>query len=124
LLGTGNPWTVGILASAGADCFDGLEWCRTVVDHETDRLNHFQHFDLFTDQTRFADLAIASQALDDPGVDFAGKVAFHNIDYFKRFNVKLREMAKEDRLESFVTSRLGKAATEMLLRLNPEVFKT
>ncbi|KII15427.1 toll/interleukin-1 receptor domain-containing protein [Phaeobacter sp. S60] len=123
LLGTGNPWTVGILASAGADCFDGLEWCRTVVDHETDRLNHFQHFDLFTDQTRFADLAIASQALDDPDVDFAGKVAFHNIDYFMRFNVRLREMAREDRLESFVTSRLGKAATEMLLRLNPEVFK-
>lgn len=124
LLGTGNPWTVGIMAAAGADSFDGLEWCRTVVDHETDRLNHFQHFDLFTDQTRFADLAIASQALDDAGVGFAGKVAFHNIDYFMRFNVRLQEMAREDRLESFVTSRLGKAATEMLLRLNPEVFKT
>ena len=35
----------------------------------------------------------------------------------------LREMASEGRLESFVTSKLGKAATEMLLRLNPEVFK-
>lgn len=124
LLGTGNPWTVGIMASAGADSFDGLEWCRTVVDHETDRLNHFQHFDLFTDQTRFADLAIAQQALDDPGIDFAGKVAFHNIAYYMSFDTKLREMAKEGRLESFVTSKLGKAATEMLLRLNPEVFKT
>jgi hypothetical protein len=123
LLGTGNPWTVGIMAAAGADSFDGLEWCRTVVDHETDRLNHFQHFDLFTDQTRFADLAIAGQALDDPGVDFAGKVAFHNIAYFMRFNETLREMARENRLESFVTARLGKAATEMLRRLNPEVFK-
>jgi hypothetical protein len=123
LLGTGNPWTVGIMAAAGADSFDGLEWCRTVVDHETDRLNHFQHFDLFTDQTRFADLVIAGQALDDPGVDFAGKVAFHNIAYFMRFNETLREMARENRLESFVTARLGKAATEMLRRLNPEVFK-
>ncbi len=123
LLGTGNPWTVGIMAAAGADSFDGLEWCRTVVDHETDRLNHFQHFDLFTDQTRFADLAIAGQALDDPGVDFAGKVAFHNIAYFMRFNETLREMARENRLESFVTARLGKAATEMLRRLSPEVFK-
>lgn len=123
LLGTGNPWTVGIMAAAGADSFDGLEWCRTVVDHETDRLNHFQHFDLFTDQTRFADLAIASQALDDPGIDFAGKVAFHNIAYYMNFDTRLREMASEGRLESFVTSKLGKAATEMLLRLNPEVFK-
>ena len=87
-------------------------------------MNHFQHFDLFTDQTRFADLAIAHQALDDPGIDFAGKVAFHNIAYYMSFDTKLREMAKEGRLESFVTSKLGKAATEMLLRLNPEVFKT
>ena len=66
---------------------------------------------------------IAGQALDDPGVDFAGKVAFHNIAYFMRFNETLREMARENRLESFVTARLGKAATEMLRRLNPEVFK-
>jgi hypothetical protein len=124
LLGTGNPWTVAIMAAAGADSFDGLEWCRTVVDHETDRLNHFQHFDLFTDQTRFAELAIAGQALDDPGIDFAGKVAFHNIDYFLRFDAKLREMALKGRLDSFVTGRLGKAAAEMLQRLNPEVFDT
>ncbi|MDP3960218.1 MAG: toll/interleukin-1 receptor domain-containing protein [Pseudorhodobacter sp.] len=124
LLGTGNPWTVAIMAAAGADSFDGLEWCRTVVDHETDRLNHFQHFDLFTDQTRFADLAIASDALDDPGIEFAGRVAFHNIDYFLRFGAKLREMVMKDRLESFVTARLGKAAAEMLQRLNPGVFET
>ena len=49
--------------------------------------------------------------------------SFHNIDYFMRFNVTLREMVREDRLERFVTNRLGPAATEMLLRLNPEVFE-
>jgi hypothetical protein len=122
LLGTGNPWTVAIMAAAGADTFDGLEWCRVVVDHETDRLNHFQHFDLFTDQTRFADLLVAQEALDDAGVDFAGKVAFHNIDYFLRFDAKLREMVDKNRLEAFVTGLLGKAAAEMLQRLNPGLF--
>jgi TIR domain len=124
LLGTGNPWTVAIMAGAGADSFDGLEWCRTVVDHGTDRLNHFQHFDLFTDQTRFAELAIARQAVDDNEIGFAVKVALHNIDYFLRFDAKLREMTIKDRLDSFVTATMGKAAAEMLQRLNPEVFET
>ena len=32
LLGTGNPWSIAALAAAGADSFDGLEWCRVVVD--------------------------------------------------------------------------------------------
>lgn len=123
LLGTGNPWTVAVMAAAGADSFDGLEWCRTVVDHENDRLNHFQHFDLFTDQTRFAELVVASQALDDEKVGFAAKVVLHNIDYFLKFNAKLRAVTHKDRLESFVTATMGKAAAEKLQLLNPEVFE-
>ena len=34
LLGTGNPLSLIALATAGADSFDGLEWCRTVADYE------------------------------------------------------------------------------------------
>ena len=32
ILGTGNPYSILLLAAAGADLFDGLEWCRTVAD--------------------------------------------------------------------------------------------
>lgn len=47
LLGTGNPISIALLAVAGADSFDGLEWCRTAVDQHGSSLYHFQHFELF-----------------------------------------------------------------------------
>ena len=110
------------MVAAGADTFDGLEWCRTVVDQQNDRLNHFQHFDLFTYQTKLADLTIVQDALEDDKVDFAGKVAFHNLDYFLQFGNKLREAVSKGRLEGFVTARLGKAAAEMLQDAVPGLF--
>ncbi|MEM5471942.1 toll/interleukin-1 receptor domain-containing protein [Hoeflea sp. AS60] len=122
LLGTGNPWTIAIMTAAGADAFDGLEWCRVIVDHQDDRLNHFQHFDLFTDQTQFADLAVARDALNDDKVDFAGKAAFHNIDYFMRYNQELRDAVSQKRIEGFVNKRLPKVAVEMLHRITEGLF--
>ena len=56
LLGTGNPWSIAVLAAAGADSFDGLEWCRVVVDRNSDRLHHFQHFDFFGPRPRPLDV--------------------------------------------------------------------
>lgn len=123
LLGTGNPWTVAIMAAAGADTFDGLEWCRTVVDHENDRLNHFQHFDLFAWQAELSSSIVVQEALKEgSGVDYSGKVAFHNLDYFLDFGIKLREAASKGRLESFVGARLGKAAVQVLHEAAPELF--
>lgn len=45
LLGTGNPISLALYSIAGADSFDGLEWCQTVVDHETALLFHFSQAD-------------------------------------------------------------------------------
>jgi len=47
ILGTGNPLSILILAAAGADLFDGLEWCRTVADRDTGFLFHHQQFEFF-----------------------------------------------------------------------------
>ena len=54
VLGTGNPASIALLAAAGADTFDGLEWSRYVADGETKNLHHFQHYDLFKWQDAFA----------------------------------------------------------------------
>ena len=54
LLGAGSPTSVLIYALAGAESFDGLEWNRTVVDFETARLHHRQHYDFFEHQTEAA----------------------------------------------------------------------
>ena len=51
LLGTGNPISVAVLAVAGADAFDGLEWCRTSADYRSGHLFHFQQFDCFGDMS-------------------------------------------------------------------------
>ncbi|CDZ31018.1 Hypothetical protein NGAL_HAMBI490_58910 [Neorhizobium galegae bv. officinalis] len=123
LLGTGNPWSIAVLAASGADTFDGLEWCRVVADIENDRLYHFQHYDFFTYQTGVADSDVARSALLDDKVDFAGKAAFHNIDYYTNFMRDLREAVTNERLEAFVAERIGKAPIQQLKREVEELFK-
>lgn len=123
LLGTGNPWSIAILAAAGADTFDGLEWCRVVVDRNSDRLNHFQHFDFFTYQTELADSLVARAALVDPAVDFTGKVAFHNLDYFIGFMKDLRAAIAEGSLEAFMVGLLGKENAAQLKRQVKGLFQ-
>ncbi|MER9164675.1 TIR domain-containing protein [Mesorhizobium sp. M0715] len=123
LLGTGNPWSIAILTAAGADTFDGLEWCRVVVDMEHDRLHHFQHYDFFNFQTGIADSPVTRAAFLDDKIDFAGKVAFHNIDYYSAFMRELRSAISNNRLEAFVAERIGKAAAQQLNREVEGLFR-
>jgi hypothetical protein len=123
ILGAGNPWSIPILVAAGADTFDGLEWCRMVVDQEKDRLHHFHHFDFFTYQTEFADSSITKNALKDPNINYAGKVAFHNLDYFVSFMEEMRQDLKDDNIESFVSLRIGKDARNQIKQQLPDLFK-
>ena len=121
LLGTGNPWSIAVLAAAGADTFDGLEWCRIVVDPEFERIHHFQHFDLFVEQAARSPFVRA--ALDDPGIEFPGKVAFHNLDYFTSFLKIMREMFAEGAIEAFVVGLIGKKAASQLKEQFPRLFR-
>jgi queuine/archaeosine tRNA-ribosyltransferase len=47
LLGTGHPLSILTYVFAGADSFDGLEWCQTAIDNQTSLSYHFNHFDFF-----------------------------------------------------------------------------
>lgn len=122
ILGTGNPWSLAVLAAAGADTFDGLEWCRMAVDREKNRLHHFQHYDFFKYQTEYADSSIARDAYDDPGVDYAGKVAFHNLDYFTYYINMLREYAS-DKMEAFLLRIFDTDSTDQIKKEIPGIFK-
>lgn len=51
LLGTGNPFSLLLFAYAGADTFDGLEWCQTCIDEHTFNVYHFQLRELFDHKT-------------------------------------------------------------------------
>ncbi|WP_439408536.1 toll/interleukin-1 receptor domain-containing protein [Bradyrhizobium sp. DASA03076] len=109
VLGTGTPVSVALLAAAGADSFDGLEWCRFVADNETKTLHHFQHYDLFKWQDDFALSAVTLEARKDPAVRYAGRTIFHNLDFFTNWMDELRSALGDDkRLVEFMTTLLPK----------------
>lgn len=112
LLGTGNPWSIAALAAAGADSFDGLEWCRVVVDRDTNRLNHFQHYDLFAGQSAVS--AVTRAAVAENGFPFAVRAALHNLDYYDDLTRQLQSYAAKGGMETLVTGLLGGPNTRQL----------
>ena len=93
LLGTGNPLSIAVYAMAGADSFDGLEWCQTVVDHETGKLFHFQQWDLFRDQTDWG---------SNGALPYIQSTLMHNLEFYRAFMSDLREAVMNDTAEAFL----------------------
>lgn len=80
LLGTGNPISIALYAAMGADSFDGLEWCQTVVDHDTALLFHLSQADFFAGQTRWS----------DAGLSFHARTLAHNLEFYSVWMQGLR----------------------------------
>lgn len=80
LLGTGNPISIALYAKMGADSFDGLEWCQTVVDHETALLFHLSQSDFFQAQTKW----------DDVNLSFHARTLAHNLEFYTSWMRRLR----------------------------------
>ena len=111
VLGTGHPWAIAILVAAGADTFDGLEWCRYTLDEDREEISHFHLFDLFG-------------SLDKSKMGFSANVAFHNLRYLKWFNESMHEMVSQNKIESWVQGVLtNKKAFSKLKEQCPEIFE-
>lgn len=80
LLGTGNPISIALYAWAGADSFDGLEWCQTVVDHDTGLLFHLSQSDFFRRQT----------AWGEGDISFHARTLAHNLTFYTDWMQRLR----------------------------------
>lgn len=93
LLGTGNPLSIAVYAMAGADSFDGLEWCRTVVDHGSSRLFHFHQWDLLRNQTSWG---------DNGTLPYIQSALMHNLEFYRAFMTELRESLMNDAAETFL----------------------
>ncbi|MBV7427327.1 MULTISPECIES: hypothetical protein [unclassified Acidovorax] len=91
LLGTGNPISIASYAAAGADSFDGLEWCQTVVDHESGLLYHLSQADFFAAQTSWT----------DAGLSFQARTLAHNLDFFAGWMTRLREAVAQNKVPDF-----------------------
>jgi hypothetical protein len=62
-------------------------------------------------------------AMRDEKVDFAGKVAFHNLDFYAEFENGLRMATARNGIEAFVAGMLGQANTKQLAGQMPELFR-
>lgn len=122
LLGTGNPLSIAILSAAGADMFDGLEWCRTVADDKTGLLHHYQQYDFFRYQTRLASSPIVRAWVDHPSVSFAAKAALHNLEFLSNWMREVQKRLHSGTIDRFLAKRLPNEAYDDLAREIPEVF--
>lgn len=87
LLGTGNPISLSLYSINGADSFDGLEWCQTVVDHESALLFHFSQADFFRAQTSWG----------EQDLTFQTRVLAHNLEFYTNWMGRLRESIHDGR---------------------------
>ncbi|TAH33669.1 MAG: hypothetical protein EYC62_06460 [Alphaproteobacteria bacterium] len=87
LLGTGNPISLAIYTLSGADSFDGLEWCQTVVDHDTALLFHSTQFDFFRGQTDWG----------DKNLSFVARTLTHNLEFYTDWMKRLSQAAHENK---------------------------
>jgi queuine/archaeosine tRNA-ribosyltransferase len=103
LLGTGNPITIVALAAAGADSFDGLEWCRTVADYDTGCLFHFQQFELFQNSRlrRVQDPKVRS-LIEANDASYALKTLSYNADFFRDWTKTMRAMIHSGQTENLL----------------------
>ena len=110
LLGTGDPVSIIAYSMAGADSFDGLEWCHRVIDYETCNQADFQHWDLFQHQT--------NQKLP-VNFPYRYSVLMHNLNFYKRFMKELHNSVKNEDTITF----LRRYTTERQASLLIDVIK-
>ncbi|MDI1267553.1 MAG: hypothetical protein PSV40_00415 [Polaromonas sp.] len=94
LLGTGNPLSMALFSQAGADSFDGLEWCQTVVDYQSKQLHHFSHAALFLNQGRWAQAESSYEV----------KTLAHNLDFYGDWNEVIRQAVADSSVEELVVN--------------------
>lgn len=111
LLGTGNPISILIYAIAGADSFDGLEWCETVVDPQSARLHHLQHFDFFGRAGEFSDAKGPYRA----------RAYAHNLAFMWDWMRRVQDDAAA-KAHPLLTDVIGLDSRHLLAERLPEIF--
>lgn len=98
ILGTGNPISMMIYAFAGADSFDGLDWCQTVVDFEKGTLHHPLHLDLYKHQSNWG---------DNSDISFFARCYLHNLEFYKKWMLSLHNSLINNQIEKMMQNHLS-----------------
>ena len=83
---------------AGAQSFDGLDWCQTVVDYQNADLHHYQHIDLYSYQSKEG---------KNTNLPFLARCFIHNLEFYNIFIEKLKNL-DDDKMKSEFLSELMK----------------
>lgn len=101
LLGTGNPLSLLLLSLAGADSFDGLEWCQTVANPQTALLYHFQQRELVADDCHFC----------KTDIDYTFASLGHNLLFYKSWMSQIQDAISNNNseliLKKFLSAELN-----------------
>jgi len=100
VLGTGNPLSILVYTWAGADSFDGLDWCQTVANHVDGRLYHSLQLDFFVGQSEFA---------QDVEMSYITRLLAHNLEFYRKWMAEIQEGLKTDDLEAMLSKYLPAA---------------
>jgi len=104
LLGTGTPISLLIYAAYGADSFDGLEWCKTVVDQHNAELWHFHYWDFFANSS------------DEYDLPYEYQVAVHNLGFYKKWMAMIQEATTHGSLELLLRDAIPGRFVQRLCR--------
>lgn len=95
ILGTGNPLSMMLYAFAGADSFDGLDWCQTVVDFDSGKLHHPLHLDLYEHQSEYG---------NDKNLSFLARCYAHNLEFYRFWMDRLKQAIENDSQRAMLDS--------------------
>jgi|Deesub1362A_J573_1020465.scaffolds.fasta_scaffold05925_2 queuine/archaeosine tRNA-ribosyltransferase len=108
ILGTGNPLSILIYTLCGADTYDGLEWCKTVVEPKTGYLFHFV-------QKELIDCNCNACKITD--IQYHVQTIAHNLIFYREFTNKIREYIENDEIDKILKTYLGSRNTYKIKKI-------
>lgn len=99
LLGAGNPVSLLTYFLCGADFFDALEWCKTVVNPKTGHLHHFIQRDLF---------ACDCDACKMKHIPYGIQTMSHNLLFYQQFMNEIQLSYKNKTLKKVIKKYIPK----------------
>jgi hypothetical protein len=114
IVGTGNPLSILIYAACGADSFDGLDWCQTVVDHATGRLYHSLQLDFFAHQTPYG---------SDAKLAYLPRALAHNLMFYQGWMEKIRKSIGEGSIAEMIAKFIPPETYSKFQELLPDNYK-
>lgn len=108
LLGTGNPLSILMYTLCGADLYDALEWCTTVIDPKTGLLLDFSQRDL---------IKCDCSACKMKGVPYEFQTMAHNLIFYRDFLDDIRRALKERKVGQILRKYLSNQAVSKINKL-------